>query len=317
MTIPRPEYPRPQFVRADWLCLNGEWQFEIDPGDSGMERGLLERELQRQDHGAVLPGVAAVGRRQHRLSCTAVWYRRDVHDPGRRGRARHVLLHFQAVDYDATVWVNGRGSRPASRRLHALHLSTCAASPRRARRPPSSCARATRTAPRQPRGKQSTKYAPYSCFYTRTTGIWQTVWMEPVPDVALRRPRLTPDVANGADPPGTAADQQPARPTACAPPLRRPTGVVAEAECRADLDLSPRLDLPIPEDRRRLWSPEDPHLYDIEIELLDARGAGRGPRRQATPGCAASPSTARRSRSTARPSSSGWCSTRATTPTAS
>src|SRR5207253_10594186 len=48
----------------------------------------------------------------------------------------------------------------------------------------------------QPRGKQSTQYAPYNCFYTRTTGIWQTVWMEPVPECALRRPRLTPDLAN-------------------------------------------------------------------------------------------------------------------------
>ena len=46
MSIPRSEYPRPQFVRSDWLCLNGEWEFEIDPGDSGLERGLLERQLE-------------------------------------------------------------------------------------------------------------------------------------------------------------------------------------------------------------------------------------------------------------------------------
>ena len=56
--VPRPEYPRPQFVRTDWLCLNGEWQFEIDDGDSGLERGLPERELAQRITRALLPGIA-------------------------------------------------------------------------------------------------------------------------------------------------------------------------------------------------------------------------------------------------------------------
>ena len=59
--IPRPEYPRPQFVRDDWLCLNGEWQFEIDPGDSGLERGLLRARAQGRDHRPLLPGVELSG----------------------------------------------------------------------------------------------------------------------------------------------------------------------------------------------------------------------------------------------------------------
>ncbi len=125
----------------------------------------------------------------------------------------------------------------------------------------------------KPMGKQANQYSPYSCFYMRTTGIWQTVWMEPVPqESTLKRPRLTPDVANGI-----IRLEQPI--TQNIPGLRlRATltdadGVVTTAETRADLDFSPRLDLYIPESRRRLWSTEDPHLYDVVLELMDASGS--------------------------------------------
>ncbi|HEX7008641.1 MAG TPA: hypothetical protein VF184_01580, partial [Phycisphaeraceae bacterium] len=193
MSVPRGEYPRPQFVRDRWLCLNGRWQFEIDPGDSGLERGLLERELA----GSILvpfcpeSKLSGVG---HTDFMPAVWYRRQVTIPADWAGQR-LLLHFQAVDYDATVWVNGR---QVGRHRGGFTPFTCditdAVSPGeqativvRARddwRGP------------QPRGKQSQRYANFGCFYTRTTGIWQTVWLEPVPPVWLQRTRITPDLAN-------------------------------------------------------------------------------------------------------------------------
>lgn len=105
MTIPRSEYPRPQFVRPDWLCLNGEWQFEIDQGDSGLERGLLERELNDRIIVPFCPESELSGV-HNRDFLNAVWYRRVVDIPA-EWQGRRVLLHFQAVDYDATVWVNG------------------------------------------------------------------------------------------------------------------------------------------------------------------------------------------------------------------
>ena len=107
--------------------------------------------------------------------------------------------------------------------------------------------------------------------YVRTTGIWQSVWLEPVPDIALRRPRITPDLANSM-----IRLEQPI--TNNTPGLRLKAvlkdtqGEVASAECAADIDLAPRLDLPIPEDHRRHWSIDDPHLYDLEISLIDAAG---------------------------------------------
>ena len=267
-SVPRPEYPRPQFARPDWLCLNGEWQFEIDTGDSGLYRGLLESDLRERITVPFCPEseLSGVGETDF---MHAVWYRREVRIPS-QWAGRKVLLHFQAVDYDTTVWVNGTevGRHRGGFTPFTCDLGGVVAAGEtvwivvRARDE-------NRTG--QPRGKQATTYAPQSCFYTRTTGIWQTVWMEPVPECALRRPRLTPDVANGMirlEQPLTS--NRPGYRLRAS--LQDEEGTVATASCRADLDLAPRLDLTIPEERQRPRSPASPHLYGVEIELLDADG---------------------------------------------
>ena len=267
MTIPRPEYPRPQFVRPDWLCLNGEWEFEIDSGDSGLARNLVTSPLADTITVPFCPEspLSGVG---HTDFMAAVWYRKTVQVPeGWKGR--HVLLHFGAVDYDTTVWVDGAevirhrgGFTPFSVPLKTItggDIFTVVVRARDDWKTPKA------------RGKQSQAYAPHGCHYTRTTGIWQTVWIEPVPEVSLNRPRLTPDVANGAF-----HLEQPL--TQNRPGLRLHAvlkdaqGEVAAASVAAHLDLAPRLTLAIPEDRKRLWSVSDPHLYDIEISLRDADG---------------------------------------------
>lgn len=268
MTVPRSEYPRPQFVRGDWLCLNGEWQFEIDASDSGLERGLKERNLSGKIVVPFCVESKLSGIEDHNYH-NAVWYRRQVTIPREWGNKR-VLLHFQAVDYDSTVWVNGT---EVGRHRGGFASFTCdlqgVAAPgdtitivvraRDSHRPP------------QARGKQSRRWGPYAAWYVRTTGIWQTVWMEPVPDYALGRPRITPDVANSAlyleQPLSASTSGLRLRAT-----LSDQKGTVISSECRADMDLTPRLTLPIPADRLRLWSIEDPHLYDLEITLLDAAG---------------------------------------------
>ena len=92
MTIPRAEYPRPQFARPDWLCLNGEWQFEIDGGDSGLERGLLKRPLSDTITVPFCPEseLSGLGYTDFLL---AVWYKKMVTVPS-GWKGRHVLLHF-------------------------------------------------------------------------------------------------------------------------------------------------------------------------------------------------------------------------------
>jgi len=265
---PRSEYPRPQFVRDDWMCLNGEWQFEIDQGDSGIHRGLLDRDLSDTIIVPFCPESELSGIENHDYY-NAVWYRQQVTIPSDWADQR-VLLHFQAVDYDTTVWVNGQevgrhrgGFSPFSCDLSDVASAgdeiTIVIRARDYGKPP------------QPRGKQAREFGPHGAIYVRTTGIWQTVWMEPVPDVYLKRPRLTPDVANSV-----IRLEQPISNNSKGLRLRATlsdeNGDVVTAETRADYDLSPRLDLDIPEDRVRLWSIDDPHLYDVEISLIDADG---------------------------------------------
>src|SRR4051794_17675297 len=104
-TVPKPEYPRPQLQRAQWLNLNGPWQFEIDSGDSGIDRGLLDRDLNAEIIVPFAPETELSG-----IANTdyleAVWYRRTISIP-QDWDGQRVLLHFGAVDHDATIWVNG------------------------------------------------------------------------------------------------------------------------------------------------------------------------------------------------------------------
>jgi beta-galactosidase/beta-glucuronidase len=267
--IPRSEYPRPQFTREQWLCLNGPWQFEIDAGDTGLERGVLNRELSDTITVPFCPESPLSGV-EHLDFMDAVWYRRTVTIPAEWGD-QQTLLHFQAVDYDATVWVNGVevGRHRGGFTGFTCNLTGIASAGEeitivvRARddhRPP------------QPRGKQTARqHDPYSCFYPRTTGIWQSVWLEPVPASHLQRPRITPDVANSCF-----RIDQPVRNVQRGQSVRirvsDGTETVASAECAATTDFTPHLDLMIPAHRRRMWSPQDPFLYDLELELCDAAG---------------------------------------------
>ena len=266
--IPRSEYPRPQFVREDWLCLNGQWQFEIDQGDSGIDRGLLQRDLDSEITVPFCPESQLSGIENPDFM-NAVWYRREASIPA-EWAGRRVLLHFQAVDYDSTVWVNGvevgrhrGGFSPFSCDLNGVAQAgdkiTIVLRARDDGQKP------------QPRGKQSREFGPSGAIYVRTTGIWQSVWLEPVPDFALRRPRITPDLANR-----TFRLEQPITGNASGLRLRATLsdaeGDIVTAECSAEYDLAPRLDLPLPEERLKLWDVSQPNLYDIAIALLDAEG---------------------------------------------
>jgi beta-galactosidase/beta-glucuronidase len=264
---PRPEYPRPQFVRETWLNLNGEWQFETDRSDTGLERGLRDRELTGRIIVPFCPESALSGVGDTDF-LEAVWYRRTVTVPADWGPAR-VLLHFGAVDHDATVWANGTEVA-----RHRGGFTPFTADLGDVARPGEDLTIVVRARDSrhgvQARGKQATWYANSHCHYTRTTGIWQTVWLEPVPrTAALERPRITPDLASGSFflelPLSAGLPGHRVRAT-----LGDEHGDAVTATVRADLDLTPRLVLPVPEDRRRPWSPEDPHLYDLRLELLDA-----------------------------------------------
>ena len=255
--IPRAEYPRPQLVRDDWLCLNGRWQFEIDRDDTGLSRGLLDRDLQDEIVVPFCPEskLSGIGTQE---PMEVVWYRRRLRVPDEWAGQR-LLLHFQAVDHDATVWVAGRevarhrgGWTPFTADLgvpNARELTVVV----RARDPSSGS---------QARGKQ--------LGYARTaTGIWQTVWLEPVAETYMLRPRITPDVSEGVLHVEVGL-RGPTRGLALRARLSDTAGEVAVAESRTDPDFIVRFVLSIPTKRRRLWAPADPFLYDLRLEFVEA-----------------------------------------------
>ncbi|MGD7704814.1 glycoside hydrolase family 2 protein [Microlunatus sp. Y2014] len=266
---PRPEYPRPQMVRERWLNLNGRWEFEIDHGDSGIERGLDQRALTDSIIVPFCPESELSGH-GHVDFMEAVWYARDVVVPQDWADDR-VLLHFGAVDHDTTVWVNGAEVARHRGGFSSFHADITdalagATSARIVVR-----ARDTRYGA-QARGKQSIKYANEACDYTRTTGIWQTVWLEPVPRVHLRRPRIVPGLADRS--------LTVTQPLSAAPAdwrlravLTDDAGDVAAVEQAVGTSMAPSLRLVVPTDRVRPWSPTDPHLYGLRIELLDDAGS--------------------------------------------
>ncbi len=282
-TTPRTEYPRPQFVRDQWLCLNGWWEFETDPGDSGRERRLYERELGGRIlvpycPEAPLSGVGLTDR------VAAVWYRRSVEIPS-GWAGRRVLLHFQAVDYETTVWVNGT---EVGRHRGGFTPFSCDLS--RVVEPGSTVSIAVRARDPwwgpQPRGKQSREFYPRGALYGRTTGIWQTVWLEAAGYPSLQRPRLTPDVEAGVirleqsvSPahvdrahPHQARQDQAREGLVLTARLSDERGELSGSSYRLGGQLNATLDIEVPLEHRRLWSPADPHLYPVEIELRDESG---------------------------------------------
>lgn len=266
---PRPEHPRPQFVRENWQCLNGWWGFEVDPGDSGLERGLVGRELAGRILVPFCPEVPMSGvGNSDRMA--VVWYRRTFVVP-REWSGRRVLLHFQAVDHEATVWVNGKevarhrgGFTPFSCDLTGIvEPGSTGVVVVRARDPwweP------------QARGKQAATVRPGGAIYGRTTGIWQTVWLEATGDPALERPRVTPDLEAGLFRLELRVSR-PRRGLGLRARLLDGDEVVASAQRSLEGELAASFELAVPAARRRLWSPEDPYLYGLEIELLDGSGS--------------------------------------------
>ena len=190
----RQEHPKPQFERQSWMNLNGEWAFQNDPGNSGVARGL------NQPDAAFDSKIEVPFCPQSKLSgignvdfYRAVWYKRSVNITPEQLSGR-VVLHFGAVDYETTVFVNGEASGnhkggyvsfsfDITNKLHAGEniITVYALDDERN--------------PMVPSGKQSERFHSVSCFYTRTTGIWQTVWLEFMPKTHIKKFRLLPDVS--------------------------------------------------------------------------------------------------------------------------
>lgn len=194
MNIPRNEYPRPQLVRSDWKNLNGQWDFEIDNAVCGKEKHFFERPS--LDGKITVPfcpesKLSGVG---HTDFMNCVWYRKSFEIP-KEWKGRRILLHFGAVDYKSTLYVNCKevmthvgGYTPFCADITDFlsdsgNFITL-------------CAEDNVRSGKQPAGKQSKRLGSYGCFYTRTTGIWQTVWLEAVNAAHVKNIKFTSDIQN-------------------------------------------------------------------------------------------------------------------------
>jgi beta-galactosidase/beta-glucuronidase len=258
--LPRPEYPRPQFVRREWLNLNGAWEFAFDDGDHGLQEGWHDgRPLQTRitvpfPYQCERSGINEKGIHE------VVWYARDFDVPA-AWRGQDVLLHFGAVDYRTTVWVNGR-EVGHNRGGHVPFTFNVAPYLREGTN-----RLVLRVEDRQdatqPRGKQASSGLPHGIDYYCTTGIWQTVWLEPAPPIRIDDLRLRTSAEEGVIE-LTVQLHAPATGWELEAEALDGTAVVA----RAALDTAgavDRLRLAIP--GAKLWSPETPHLYGLRIRL--------------------------------------------------
>ncbi len=191
-------HPRPQLIRRTWTDLTGTWAFGYDDADVGLAEHWFERTdvFDREIQVPFPPESPASGIGDPSFH-PVVWYRRTFSTDDGRGDAggpARLLLHFGAVDYRASVWVNGQlvaahegGHTPFTADITtALHETGEQVVVVRAEDPPQDMT--------QPRGKQDWQARPHSVWYERTTGIWQPVWLEPVPATYIERVRWTPNL---------------------------------------------------------------------------------------------------------------------------
>lgn len=194
MTIPRSEHPDPQFQRKDWLNLNGEWDFEFDFGNSGLRAGVLEKdEWSRKINVPFCPESKLSGI-EYTDFIAAVWYRKSVTVTETQLEGR-VLIHFGAVDYETYLYVNGEeaGYHKGGYTSFTFDITEFLTSGENVI---AVNAMDDVRDPLVPRGKQSELYNSHGCDYTRTTGIWQTVWLEFVPKAYVKSFKLFPDTVN-------------------------------------------------------------------------------------------------------------------------
>lgn len=194
MTIPRSEHPDPQFQRKDWLNLNGEWDFEFDFGNSGLRAGVLEKdEWSRKINVPFCPESKLSGI-EYTDFIAAVWYRKSVTVTEAQLEGR-VLIHFGAVDYETYLYVNGEeaGYHKGGYTSFTFDITEFLIAGENVI---AVNARDDVRDPLVPRGKQSELYNSHGCDYTRTTGIWQTVWLEFVPKAYVKSFKLFPDTVN-------------------------------------------------------------------------------------------------------------------------
>jgi beta-galactosidase/beta-glucuronidase len=266
-SIPRPEYPRPQFERKEWLNLNGQWEFRIDDAIVGLDEKWFMANVQFPLE-ILVPFAAEtpLSGIHERGFHPCVWYRRRFAAPA-EWMGRRILLNFGAVDYRAMVWVNETivamhegGHSPFSCEITGqVRGSGENVIAVRAEDPP--------TDRYIPRGKQHWEEEAGGIYYARTTGIWQTVWLEPAAHSYLKDVRMTPRIDGSVRFEGVVINPQPFQYIAVewkkeGKSVATGIGIVDGDRALVEAQVA----------GPQLWSPDTPNLYEVTIELHSDRG---------------------------------------------
>ncbi len=262
-TVPRPEHPRPQFERKEWINLNGQWTYTFDFGKSGSERGFKDSKGFSDKITVPFCPESELSGVGHKDFIEMMWYQKDIQIP-KNWTSRRTILHFGAVDYIAEVFVDGKyvgrhfgGSSSfdfdisdlvddGKKHSLVLHVTDD-----------------TRHG-RQPGGKQSFGFKSAGCHYTRTTGIWQTVWLESVSEFSLKSCRIVPDL-DGEKFLFTPLFKAMKKGLSLRITVKDGGKTVAKGDFAAQSGIPVQLEVV----NAKAWSPETPFLYGITFEVVD------------------------------------------------
>lgn len=271
--IPRNEYPRPSLERKEWINLNGEWAFGFDDKNIGVKEGWYRScEL---DKTIIVPytfqcELSGINEQDFH---DVVWYSKTF-DLDEKYVGKRLLLHFGAVDYKADVWVNGEhlichegGHVPFSVEITNVARETGNVITVRAEDPTNDL--------ELPRGKQYWKEKSFSIFYTRTTGIWQTVWIEPLAETYLENVLMTPDLDKKKvqveyQVEGAKEDSK-LKVTISLRDIEIVSDIIKIKNNRGKREFWLDQEVTVDWNHQEFWawSPENPLLFDIKFEILD------------------------------------------------
>jgi len=265
-------YPRPQFKRQNWINLNGQWQFAFDKDDCGIEDKWYQLDHLPNAQSIEVPFCvqSELSGIEEKTHCNVSWYK--INFQVEYSSDQRIILHFGAVDYLSDIYINGEHVKQhqgghisfeidITNHIHegdnSLHVRV----------------HDDMYDIEIPRGKQYWKEESESIFYTRTSGIWQSVWLEMVPKHYIQRVKFIPDILSNSIKVGFY--------------LNKKCQANIQTEIRFGEDLIVQESQNIDEDyyetvyflgkandqgTKRFWTPEEPNLYDVRFTLETSSG---------------------------------------------
>ncbi|HKL12074.1 MAG TPA: glycoside hydrolase family 2 TIM barrel-domain containing protein [Halanaerobiales bacterium] len=269
--IARPEYPRPQFKREAWLNLNGKWDFDFDDNNIGEKNNWFNKENLDKKIRVPFTYESKKSGINDKTSHKYIWYQRKFAIP-KKQRGKKILLNFAAADYITKVWINGRyiGKHQGGYTSFNFDITNSIEYNKENNivvKVKDSMSK------NQPRGKQSWQEDNFECWYSRTTGIWQTVWLEFVnKDIFLKNVKMTPDI-----------DQESIELVYYFSNSQIKKEYTIKTEIKYKEELVKKFSFTIENNNHKkvfqfkktnsemkLWEPNNPNLYDITFKIIDS-----------------------------------------------